>query len=75
MIFSITKAQTNVTISGIVKDKNSKANLPFVNVVLKTEKDSSFISGAVSNEEGRFSISKIKSGNYYLEVSYIGYKT
>uniref|UniRef100_UPI00404780F7 outer membrane beta-barrel protein n=1 Tax=Algoriphagus sp. TaxID=1872435 RepID=UPI00404780F7 len=75
LIFSITKAQTNVTISGIVKDKNSKANLPFVNVVLKTEKDSSFISGAVSNEEGRFSISKIKSGNYYLEVSYIGYKT
>lgn len=54
LIFSITKAQTNVTISGIVKDKNSKANLPFVNVVLKTEKDSSFISGAVSNEEGRF---------------------
>ena len=75
LIFSITKAQTNVTISGIVKDKNSKANLPFVHVVLKTEKDSSFISGTVSNEEGRFSISKIKSGNYYLEVSYIGYKT
>jgi len=74
-IFSITKAQTNVTISGIVKDKNSKANLPFVNVVLKTEKDSSFISGTVSNEEGRFSISKIKSGNYYVEVSFIGYKT
>ncbi|NQW76158.1 MAG: TonB-dependent receptor [Cytophagales bacterium] len=75
LIFSITKAQTNVTISGIVKDKNTKANLPYVNVVLKTEKDSSFISGTVSNEEGRFSISKIKSGNYYLEVSYIGYKT
>lgn len=74
-IFSTTKAQTNVTISGIVKDKNSKANLPYVNVVLKTEKDSGFISGTVSNEEGRFSISKIKSGNYYLEVSFVGYKT
>jgi hypothetical protein len=74
LIFSITKAQTNVTLSGIVKDKNSKANLPYVNVVLKTEKDSSFISGTVSNEDGRFSISKIKSGNYYLEVSFVGYK-
>jgi outer membrane receptor protein involved in Fe transport len=74
LVFSITKAQTNVTLSGIVKDKNSKANLPYVNVVLKTEKDSSFISGTVSNEEGRFSISKIKSGNYYLEVSFVGYK-
>jgi len=75
LIFSITKAQTSVTISGIVKDKNSKANLPFVNVVLKTEKDSSFISGTVSDEDGRFSIAKIKSGNYYLEVSFVGYNT
>jgi hypothetical protein len=37
---------------------------------LKTEKDSSFVSGTVTNEEGRFTLSKIKSGNYYLEVSY-----
>lgn len=74
-IFSITNAQINVTVSGIIKDKNTKTILPFVNVVLKTEKDSSFVSGTVTNEEGRFSLSKIKSGNYYLEVSYIGYKT
>jgi outer membrane receptor protein involved in Fe transport len=68
-------AQTSVTVSGLVKDKNSKAVLSFVNVVLKTEKDSSFVSGTVTNEEGRFTLSKIKSGNYYLEVSYIGFKT
>jgi outer membrane receptor protein involved in Fe transport len=74
-IFSISYAQTNVNVSGSIKDKNTKSVLPFVNVVLKTEKDSSFVSGTVTNEEGRFSISKIKSGNYYLEVSYIGYKT
>ncbi len=73
--FSITNAQTSVTVSGIIKDKNSKAVLPFVNVLLKTEKDNSFISGTVTNEEGRFSLSKIKSGKYYLEVSFIGYKT
>ena len=75
LIFSISNAQTSVTVSGIIKDKNSKAILPFANVVLKTEKDSTFVSGTVTSEEGRFSLSKIKSGNYYLEVSYIGYKT
>ncbi len=75
LIFTISNAQTSVTVSGIIKDKNSKAVLPFVNVVLKTEKDSTFVSGTVTNEEGRFSLSKVKSGNYYLEVSYIGYKT
>ena len=73
--FSILNAQTNITISGIVKDKYSKANLPFVNVILKTEKDSNFVCGTITNEEGRFLLSKIKSGNYYIEVSYIGYKT
>ena len=72
--FSFSNAQTNVTVSGIVKEKNSKAVLPFVNVVLKTEKDSTFVSGTVTNEEGRFTLSKIKSGNYFLEVSYIGFE-
>ena len=72
---AISNAQTSVTVSGIIKDKNSKANLPFVNVVLKTEKDSTFVSGTVTNEEGRFSLSKIISGNYYVEVSYVGYTT
>ena len=42
---------------------------------MKTDKDSTFVSGTVTNEEGRFTLSKIKSGNYYLEVSYIGYTT
>lgn len=74
-MFSISFAQNNVTVSGIVKDKKSKTNLPYVNVVLKTEADSTFVSGTVTNEEGRFSLSKIKSGSYYLEVSYTGYRT
>ena len=75
IIISISNAQTSVTLSGIVKDKQSKAILPFVNVVLKTEKDSTFVSGTVTDEEGRFSISKINSGNYYIEVSFVGYNT
>jgi len=73
LIFTISKAQINVTISGIIKDKKSKTILPYVNVVLKSVKDSMFYSGTVSNEEGRFSLSKVISGNYFLEVSFIGY--
>jgi hypothetical protein len=63
LVISFSNAQTNITVSGIVKDKNSKVGLPFVNIVLKTEKDSTFVSGTVTNEEGRFTLSKIKSGN------------
>lgn len=75
LFYCASHAQTNVVISGAVKDKSTKTALPFVNVVLKTEKDSAFVSGTVTNEEGRFSLSNVKGGNYFLEISYIGYIT
>jgi len=73
---SVSFAQTSsVTISGIVKDKTDKSVLPFVNIVLKTEKDSAFVTGTVTDDEGRFTLTGIKPNNYILEVSYIGYTT
>lgn len=62
-----------VTVSGLLKGKTAKAALPFVNVVLKQEKDSAFITGTVSNEEGRFSLANVKSGNYIVQYSYTGF--
>ena len=67
--------EKGVTLSGNTKDNSTKAALPFVNVVLKTSKDTSIIAGTITNEEGRFSLANIKSGNYILEFSFIGYKT
>ncbi|KIC00780.1 TonB-dependent receptor domain-containing protein [Flavobacterium sp. PL02] len=77
-LFIATKvtAQTKtVTISGIIKDKTLKTSIPYVNIVLKSSKNQSFIAGTVSNEEGRFTLSNINSGNYILEISFLGYKT
>ena len=37
--FSLITAQNSVTLSGIIKDKNDKTPLPFVNIILKTEKE------------------------------------
>lgn len=65
----------SVTVSGITKDKTTKLPLPFVNVALKNEKDATLITGTITNEEGRFSLANIKSGNYILEFSFVGYKT
>jgi outer membrane receptor protein involved in Fe transport len=65
----------SVTVSGSTKDKTTKLALPFVNVALKTSKDATLIAGTITNEEGRFSLANIKSGNYILEFSFIGYKT
>ena len=65
----------SVTLSGITKDKITKLALPFVNVSLKTSNDNTLVIGTITNEEGRFSLTNIKSGNYILEFSFIGYKT
>jgi len=62
-----------ITISGLTKDKATKTAMPFVNVVVKTDKDSAFSAGTVSNEEGLFTIAGIKPGQYVLEISFIGY--
>lgn len=69
----VAKAQSSVFVSGIIKDKFTKASLPFVNIIVKTEKDGTFVTGGVSNEEGRFVLSGIKSGNYVLTFSFVGY--
>lgn len=71
---SMLQAQTSaVTVSGMIKGKADKTALPFVNIVLKAEKDSVFVTGTVSNEEGRFTLTNIKSGNYVLQFSYTGF--
>ena len=75
VLVSALHAQKSVTISGVIKDKKTQIVLPYVNVVLKTEKDAAFISGVISNEAGRFSLAKVQPGKYFLEFSYIGYIT
>ncbi|MEZ4924123.1 MAG: TonB-dependent receptor [Crocinitomicaceae bacterium] len=64
---------TEVTVSGTVLDKESNEALPFVNVVLRYSNDSSFVTGTVSNDEGLFSLEKIKPGDYILQLSFVGY--
>ncbi|WP_300665487.1 TonB-dependent receptor [Fluviicola sp.] len=65
----------NVTISGTIKGKADKTALPFVQVALKTEKDSTLVVGTITDEEGRFSLSPVKEGNYVLVVHSFGYNT
>lgn len=71
-VYGQTKA---VTLSGIVEDPTDKVPLPYVNILLKTEKDSAFVIGTISNEEGRFTLYNIKPDNYILVLSYEGYLT
>jgi len=65
---------TPVTLSGTVKEAKNKVLMPYVNVTLLTPTDSAFVTGAITNEEGLFTLAGVKPGNYLLKTTYIGYR-
>lgn len=74
LITTVAKGQSpKVTLSGLIRDAKRKAALPFVNITLKTVKDSTFVAGTITAEDGRFLLTDISSGNYLLVCSYVGY--
>jgi outer membrane receptor protein involved in Fe transport len=58
-----------------VKENKTNTSLSFANVVLKTASQKTFVAGTITNESGRFTLTNIKSGNYILEISSLGYAT
>jgi outer membrane receptor protein involved in Fe transport len=73
--FIITAQNHSTAVSGLVKDKNTNQPVSYANIVLKSATNQKFISGTVTNEEGRFMLPTITSGNYFLEITSTGYKT
>jgi outer membrane receptor protein involved in Fe transport len=64
---------SEVSVSGIIKDKADNTALSYANILIKTKLDSSFVTGTISNDDGRFNLPKVKPGTYILEVSFVGY--
>ena len=71
-ISSTAFAQSKIT-GTIVEEANGKA-IPFVNVGLFRQADSVFVSGAASDDKGRFEL-LAPNGDYRLQVSAIGFQT
>ena len=64
----------NHNISGTVFDGDMNEPLPIAAVQVLSLPDSSMAKGAVTDNDGKYSISGLKNGNYVIKVSYIGYK-
>ena len=73
MMCLVAIASTAQDISGRVIDEQAQP-MPFANVVLVSRADSAFIAGAVTKDDGTFSISTDKQDGL-LKVSSIGYIT
>ena len=61
-------------IYGIIKDIKSNKAIEYATVSVYSKEKSKLIDGTITNEDGFFEIKKLKAGNYYLEVSFIGYE-
>ena len=61
-------------INGTLIEKNSRKPIEYATVSVYKTKDSSLVTGAISNDKGYFMIDKLPHGKYYLSVSALGYK-
>ena len=62
-------------LKGSIKDAASRSALEFVNISLYDSSGTKLIKGTISDENGLFRFDGLKSGNYLLRISYVGYKT
>lgn len=69
-----TDQNRTVTISGKVLDDATKQGIELAGLRLMNAKDSSYVTGAATDKDGKFSLSA-KSARYILQVTFLGYTT
>lgn len=74
MLFCSTALAQKITVSGQVKDGSANDILPGATVVL-LKTDSTQVTGASSDMNGKFKLPSVKEGKYILKASFIGYKS
>lgn len=67
-------ARSNITIKGLVFDPDAGAPLEFATVTLFSKKDSSIVTGGITDTQGKFEI-QAPPRNYFIKVEFISYET
>ncbi len=61
-------------IKGTIIDEETSVPLEYVSVAIFTEHDQELVTGTITELDGSFIIKGINRGEYYIEVSFIGYE-
>ena len=75
MVCSLMAMAQKATMKGTIMDGGLGEPLPGAAVVLLNQKDSTQVTGVVSDTEGRVTLPVSKYGTYLLRISYMGYVT
>ncbi len=62
------------TIKGKVMDESTLQPIEYANIVIYKMRDSSMVTGTVTNEQGEFFMEKVPYGGYKLVADFIGYE-
>jgi outer membrane receptor protein involved in Fe transport len=73
LIISISAQAQNIR--GKVCFEKDKQPVQFATVALLQLPDSAMITGVITLTDGGYLLEKVKSGNYFMRVSFVGYKT
>ncbi len=61
------------TLQATLLDGQTMKPLMYASVVLNTESDSTMVSGAITDEEGKFKMEDLPPGRFYITVNFVGY--
>lgn len=73
LTFIIASTSLSQALTLTLHDQNGAA-ISYATAVLYASKDSAFIKGEASDDNGLISFETLNAGSYYLEVSYVGYQ-
>lgn len=61
------------TVKGIVLDETKKP-MEYASVAIYNLKDSTLVTGGLTNKDGKFEIKGVNKGDYYIIANFVGYK-
>ena len=72
---SLNSFAQNGSVAGEIIDSSAKQPLDYASISLLNSSDNKLITGVVTDAKGKFKIEKVKEGNYFLKIQFIGYET
>jgi hypothetical protein len=75
LLLVVSAAGQAQNITGKVCLESDRSPVPYATVGLMQLPDSSMVTGVITLGDGGYLLEKVNPGDYYLRVSYVGYKT
>lgn len=72
---SLSLLAQNASLEGITFDKSAGIPLEFASVSLYRSADAGLINGQIVGPTGKFKFDKLKAGDYFIKIQFVGYET